>query len=121
MTNEDHLMNLAAIPDPVPLSLDPETDAIRIGATGVTLDTLVAAFERGATAEEIAQDYPVSLPDVYAVIAYYLRHRPEVEVYLARRRREHDELRAEIEGRADYAEFRQRLLAKVEKVRGGAT
>lgn len=114
-------MNLAATLDPVPLSLDSESNTIRVGGTGVTLDTLVAAFERGATAEEIAQDYPVSLPDVYAVIAYYLRHRPEVEEYLARRRSEHDELRTEIEGRPGYAEFRQRLLAKVEKIRGGAT
>jgi len=56
-----------------------ETDAdgvIRVGKTRVTLDTLITAFNDGATAEEIAQQYPaVSLADVYAVIAYYLKRR----------------------------------------------
>ena len=48
------------------------------GGTRVTLEAIVAAFSDGATAEEIAQDFPaVSLSDVYAVISYYLRHRSE--------------------------------------------
>lgn len=54
-----------------------------VGGTRVTLDTLVAAFDAGATAEEIAQQYPsVALADVYAVIAYYLLHQPEIQAYL---------------------------------------
>jgi hypothetical protein len=60
----------------------------------VTLDTILAAFAEGATAEEIAQEYPsVSLADVYQVIAYSLRHTSEVEAYLARRRQEIREAR----------------------------
>lgn len=31
---------------------------VRVAGTRVTLDTVVAAFEEGATAEEIAQQYP---------------------------------------------------------------
>lgn len=51
----------------------------RVGGTRVTLDTLVAAFEQGATTEEIAQQYPSpGLADVYSVIGYYLRRRDEV-------------------------------------------
>jgi hypothetical protein len=38
------------------------------------------------TAEEIAQQYPtVPLVDVYSVITYYLRHKPEVDAYLNER------------------------------------
>ena len=47
----------------------------RVAGTRVTLDLLVRAFNRGATAEEIAQDFPsLQLPDVYQVIGYYLKH-----------------------------------------------
>src|SRR5579864_7726122 len=56
---------------------------IRVGNTRVTLDTIIAAFNEGATAEEIAQQYSVlSLADVYAVVAYYLNHKTDVDTYL---------------------------------------
>jgi uncharacterized protein DUF433 len=48
---------------------------------------MVAAFDAGATAEEIAQQYPsVALADVYSVITYYLRHQFDVYAYLQKRR-----------------------------------
>ena len=50
---------------------------------------------------------------MYAVIAYYLRHRAEVEDYLERRAREHAELRREIESRPEHQDIRDRLLARV--------
>jgi uncharacterized protein (DUF433 family) len=60
-------------PEPALLVLDADGVA-RIGATRVTLDTLVAAFEEGATAEEIVRQYPsLQLADVCSVIGYYLR------------------------------------------------
>jgi len=63
--------------------------AIRVGGTRVTLDTVVAAFVAGATAEEIVQQYPsVTLADVYSVIGYYLRHQSEVRTYLTDRQKE---------------------------------
>jgi uncharacterized protein (DUF433 family) len=72
-----------------------ETDAdgvILVGNTRITLDTIVTAFKQGATAEEIAQQYPtVPLADLYYVIGYYLRRRDEVESYLGKRREEADE------------------------------
>ena len=55
----------------------------------VTLDTIVAAFNEGATAEEIAQQYP--LADVYSVIGYYLRH--QVAAYLTQRQRQSEQVR----------------------------
>jgi len=46
---------------------------ICVANTRVTLDTVVAAFNSGATAEQIVQDYSIlQLADLYAVIAYYL-------------------------------------------------
>jgi hypothetical protein len=67
----------------------------------------------GATAEEIVQQYPVlALADVYAVIGYYLRHRPEVEAYLAQRREAAERVRRENRARFDATGIRARLLAR---------
>jgi uncharacterized protein (DUF433 family) len=113
-------MNLPTLSDPLPLVVAEDGRVIRVTGTRVTLDTLIGAFKRGATSEEIAQDYPaVSLADVYAVITYYLRHRPEVEEYMERRAREHAKLRREIEGRPEHQELRERLLARVQQARAG--
>ena len=93
-----------------------ETDAqgvIRVSNTRVTLDTVVTAFKEGATAEEIAQQYPtISLADVYYVIGYYLRRREEVEEYLGKRRQEADELQKEMEARFNPVGIRERLMAR---------
>ena len=49
------------------------------------LDSVLASFHAGSTAETIAQEYPsLSLEEVYGAIAYYLGHRSEVDAYLAR-------------------------------------
>jgi uncharacterized protein (DUF433 family) len=95
-----------------PLQVDDE-DVCRVGGTRVTLDTLVAAFRQGSTAEEIALQYPaLSLTDVYATIAYYLQNRQEIDVYLADRGAEALRTRDEIEKRFPPAEIRERLLAR---------
>jgi len=93
-----------------------ETDAdgvVRVGGTRVTLDTVVAAFDEGATAEEIVQQYPsLRLADVYAVIGYYLQRRPEVEAYLRERQQQADAVRRQNEARFDPQGVRDRLLAR---------
>ena len=71
-------MSLAIETDPVPLKLDSD-GVVRVGGTRVTLETLVTAYQLGATPEEIAQQYPaVSLPDIHAVISFYLRRKATV-------------------------------------------
>lgn len=96
----------------VPLATDPH-GVVRVGGTRVTLDSIVGAFRSGATAEEIAQQFPtVTLPDVYQVIAYYLRHAAEVDAYLSSRQQEAADLRREIETRFDPRGLRARLLAR---------
>jgi uncharacterized protein (DUF433 family) len=105
-------MELHAPQERVPIETDSD-GVIRVGGTRVTLDTLVAAFEAGATAEEMAHQYPsVSLADIYSVIAYYLRHQPEVRAYLGQRHQQAARVREENERRFDPTGVRDRLLAR---------
>lgn len=54
----------------------------RAGGRRVTLDLVVRAFNRGAAAEEIVQQYgDPRLPDVYQVIGYCLKHADELAEY----------------------------------------
>lgn len=57
---------------------------LRIGQTGVALETVLWTFQQGSTPEDIVDQFPsLLLADVYNVIAYYLRHRDEIDRYLA--------------------------------------
>ena len=98
---------------PTPLRVD-EHGTVRVGDTQVVLDVVIREFNNGADPEAIAHGYPtLQLEDVYAVIAYYLRHRKEIDAYLAARRDEAEKQRQEIEatqpGRKD---LRDKLLAR---------
>lgn len=97
---------------PPPLVEDAE-GVIRVVGTRVQLETIVAAFDLGATPEEIVQSYPtLALPAVYAIIAYVLQNRPRVDAYLVKRRDEADALRRELEQRFPHDGLRERLLAR---------
>jgi uncharacterized protein (DUF433 family) len=105
-------MSLLVAAEPMPLATDAD-GVVRVGGTRVTLDTLVAAFQEGATAEAIAEQYPsLSLADVYTAIGYYLRHRAEVDAYLGRRRQQAAQVRQENEAKFNPVEIRDRLLAR---------
>ena len=88
--------------------------ALRVGDTRVLLEMVVRAFEDGATAETIVQRYSaLKLSDVYAVIAYYLRHRSEVDGYMRGRDQQAAKLRRKVQGgQKDLSEIRGRLQAK---------
>jgi uncharacterized protein (DUF433 family) len=101
---------LVVKPQPVPLR-KADDGTWRVGDTRVLFDLVVYAFNNGRTPEEIVQSYDtLQLEDVYAVIAYYLANRSEVDVYLREQEEDSDTLWQEIESRPDYQEFRQRLL-----------
>ena len=111
MTGELITMTLTVDAQTIPLHPDAQ-GVMRVGATRVTLDTIVHAFEQGHTPEEIAGHYPaLNLADVYAVIAYYLNHRDDVHEYLALQESATDTMWAQIEANRDYQTFRSRLLA----------
>lgn len=106
-------MSFAARPEAPPLHED-AAGALRVGQSRVLLEIVIRAFEDGAAPETIVQQYPaLALADVYAVIAYYLRHVDEVDKYLSGR-----ELQAQIAGRrvqtqqGDLTAIRARLLAQ---------
>jgi uncharacterized protein (DUF433 family) len=106
-------MNVTLHADAVPLRVD-ETGTIRVGSSRVTLDVLLADYRNGLSPEDIARELDtLSLADVYGAIAYFLRHRDEVEAYLRQRAAEAEALRRDIEaGQPDRAELKARLLAR---------
>lgn len=105
-------MTLAIVTDPAPLKAN-DDGAILVGKTRVTLDTVVAIFNQGATAEEIVYRYPsLNLADVYSTIAFYLKHQSEVEAYLQQRRQQAQEIRETNQARFDPQGLRDRLLAR---------
>src|SRR5882672_1450184 len=80
-----------------PLRMD-EWGAVRVGNSRVTLDLVVEQYENGMTPEDMVRAYDsLVLADVHGVIAYYLRHRDEVGIYLKRRAEEAQALREKIE------------------------
>jgi uncharacterized protein (DUF433 family) len=107
-------MTAAAIePEFVPLTRDGAGRLVVVG-TRVPLDTLVAAFQRGESPEEIHEGFPtVSLGDIYAVLTYCVRHRDEVNVYLAERRTRRAQVQADVEARFPPDGLRAKLLARL--------
>src|SRR4051794_40477605 len=105
-------MSLIVAADPTPLNTDAD-GVVRVGGTRVTLDTLVAAFREGATAEAIADQYPsLRLADIYTTLGYFLRHQAEVEAYLRQRRDQAAQIRQENETNFSPVGVRDRLLAR---------
>jgi uncharacterized protein (DUF433 family) len=95
MTNSPTGLQLHA--EPPPLRVD-DGGAVRVGNSRVSLDLIVEQYENGMTPDDLIRAYDtLALADVYAVIAYYLRHRDEVHGYLKRRGEEAGALRATIE------------------------
>ncbi len=92
-------MGLTIVAEPAPLKITAD-NVVRIGKTRVTLDTVVAVFKQGATAEEIVYRYPsLKLADVYGTIAFYLNHQTDVEAYLQQRQHQAQEVRRMNEAR----------------------
>ena len=105
-------MSLVVEAPPMPLRKD-EHSVMRVGDTRVRLDTVITAWKQGDSPEQIVENFDVlDLADVYAIISYYLNHRPEVELYLEQNRQTGERLRAEIERRFPPAGIRERLLAR---------
>ncbi len=101
--------------EPVPLKMN-EHGVVLVSGTRVPMDTIIGAFKDGATPQDIARSYDsVSLADIFAVIAYYLHHKDEVDSYLERRQREKDTVRRDVEARFDPEGVRERLLARRKK------
>ena len=90
-----------------------EGGVLRIGDTRVSLDSVIIAFNQGATPEQIVYDYDtLTLPEVYAAISYYLQNRETVESYLAKRAKQNEALREANDARFGHRGIREKLLAR---------
>ena len=68
-------MNSAETIERVPIHTDAD-GVVRVAGTRVTLDTIVAAFDAGATAEEILEGYPTLDKEKIAAAPLYMRAFP---------------------------------------------
>ncbi len=99
----------------IPIYMD-ENGQFRIGKTRVLLHLVIHAFNLGETAEGIIESYPsLSLADVYAVIAYYLKNRADVDAYI--HQIETDEIRIQHEAESHYSDEHKALLARLRAFR----
>jgi uncharacterized protein (DUF433 family) len=90
-------MVLPLLPDVPPLRID-DDGTVRVADTRITLDVIVEDFEAGNSAEMIAQELEsLQLADVYAVLAFYLKHRQEVTEYLREREQQATEVLGKVE------------------------
>ena len=79
-----------------------------VADTRVSLDSIVHAYWRGESPEAIRQNFEVlSAEEVFGAIAFYLRHRTEIDAYLARQLEKWEEGRGSAEPLP--AELRERL------------
>jgi uncharacterized protein (DUF433 family) len=105
-------MNAAEITMNVPLREDAD-GVLRVCGSRVPLDAILSGFEEGATAEEIALQYPtVSLGAIYAVIAYALTNPETIASYRDHRLAEAEHVRRRNESRFDPSGIRERLLRR---------
>ena len=87
-----------------------EDGTIRIRGSRVTLDSIIHAFQQGATAEQIQDSFSsVTLGDIYGAIAYYLEHRVCVDVYLTRQEQAAQEARQMHAQHPEVIAFRERV------------
>ncbi len=81
----------------IPLHEDPP-GVLRVGKSRVLLELLIRAFQRGQTPEGIVQSYDtLSLPDVYAVVSYYLANPDPIDEYLRHRDQQAEAVRLKLE------------------------
>ena len=87
---------------------------MRVGESRITLDVLIEEYKGGASPEAIVQAFDtLQLADVYAVLAYYLRHRQEMAAYLREREIEADEIRRKLDAAGmTWPGARETLLAR---------
>jgi uncharacterized protein (DUF433 family) len=91
-----------------------KTGAIRLGNSRVLLETVIRAFQDGASAESIINRYStLSLSDVYSTIGYYLRHQNSVEAYLIQREQLAESVKQRLSSiQPDLSLIRSRLLSQ---------
>ena len=86
-----------------------------IADTRISLDSIVIAFERGASPETIKRSFPLlSLEEVYGALTFYLANQAKVENYLLESEKK---LEAEAETRrAELKKSKPDLIERMLKI-----
>ena len=100
-------------PQLVPLAMA-EGGILNVGASRVSFDSVIFAYEEGETPEGIVDRYPsLEVADVYQAIGYYLKHPREARAYLAKQEQRAETFRLLSEKQfGSSSELRARLLAR---------
>jgi uncharacterized protein (DUF433 family) len=114
-------MNLPLEAIPVPLR-DDGHGGLRVGQTRVSLESVWHLHQQGASPADIVRAFDtLPLADVYAVLAWALRHSEEVGAYLKRRDEEATQIRRRLEeagltpGPEQSARLRETLTARLQE------
>ena len=100
----------------VPIHTD-EDGTIKVANTRIPIDTLIICHQQGDTPEQIHEGFPsISVSDVYALIAYYLANRAELDDYLKRRQTQAAAIRHDVQ-----ANYPPELKARMDHMRVLAT
>ena len=99
----------------VPLTLSKD-GTIRVKGTGLPVDRIIYLHNQGEIPEAIFESFPsdaYAVADIYAIIAYYLSNKEKFDDYLAKREKEAQRIREEIESRPGYKEEREEWRKKI--------
>ncbi len=103
------LENYVAQPPPL---YETEQGGIRIQGTRVSLDSVIAYFNQGYSAEDLVRAFDtLKLRDVYVVIAYYLDNKEVVDAYMKRQQEKGEEIRRKFEALSPPGQSLQAKLA----------
>lgn len=96
----------------VPLALV-EGGQLRVAGTRIPFQMIVYAYREGASTEEILERLPtLKADDLYSLLAYYLRHKAEVDAYVLEQEHLEDQWQEKIEARFPQSGLRQKLLVR---------
>jgi uncharacterized protein (DUF433 family) len=108
-------MTLSLEPILLPLITN-DKGVVYVQGTRIPIDFIIYEYLEGATAEDIAQNYPsLNLPAIHAVLSYYLSHKAEVDAYIVQQERLAEAKYLEIRERSEQKDLRQRLLSRLNK------
>ena len=88
---------------------------LRIGQSRVMLDSIIASFSQGHSAETIQQQYPaLTLEEVYGAITWYLANPEEASQYLEHQQNVWNQWRTKIATKPSPVAQRLRTLQESE-------
>jgi uncharacterized protein (DUF433 family) len=97
---------------PVPLREEPQ-GILRVGKSRVLLELVIHAYQQGESAAAVVEMYnTLELADVFAVIAYYLANRDDVDEYLRQCDEKAEALRRKIENSQRPGPTKEELLTR---------